>query len=503
MNKTHSPLLFIVIAVTLAVSLPAMGRGTASPYLKTLMAHNGAGAQAPVPGAATQAGRTVSPLYTSIVIETESPDTPLPDFVTELARRGELAVVSVPQSRLNDLLGAPGVLRMESGVCNTPTMTQARSMCGLEKAYQIPGHFRGRNVVVGFTDIGFDPGHINFTDPATGHSRVKRLVNYTITSPLPGRLTSENEISAWTTDTDQEWHATHVAGILAGSYAKNNYYGVAPEAEIVATTSLLADGYLLAGCEEIIAYAKEQQKPAVINMSIASSTGSHDGTSLFNRYMERLADDAVVCISSGNSGDKWSAHIPFTATAEKPRIQTAFREYPHSSPFAVSGIADLWSLDDAAFTVTLLVYDSQTRQIAARIPTVDPSAGIDFKVLATTALAPNYNTEPDPTLSAMFASAAVLVSCELNPANNRFNTVVSFIWRNKTEANLTHGRYWLGIEVGANPGNGVELYASNDIEFMRLGGEFQPEFSVAKSINDLACGHGIVSVGAVSERNMW
>lgn len=487
--------------MALAVSLPVAGRGTASPVLKAgLMMSKGAATGNQSIRSAD--GVTPGERYVAVVIEMEGEATEVPDYAEELSRRGELVVVSLPVSKLDELLSAPGVLRMESGVCATPAMDEARTMCQLKDAYTLPGHFRGANVVVGFTDIGFDPNHINFldTDHGTGNSRVKRLINYTDRQLLPTRLTQADEIAAWHTDTDQEWHATHVAGILAGSYAPNNFYGVAPEAEIVATTSPLADGYLLAGCEEVISYARDQGKPAVINMSIASSTGSHDGTSLFNRYMERLAEDAVVCISSGNSGDKWSAHIPFPSTIEKPKIQTAFREYPHKTPFAVKGIVDMWSTTDARFTTTLLVYDSEKHEIAALIPTTGLANGDGTAIIATPDIAAVHGVQHDPQISSMFESALIVVSCEANPYNNRFNTVISFDWTNKAEENLPHGRYWLGVEVATEPGNSVELYASNDIEFMRIGGDFVPDFSISKSINDLACGHGIVSVGAIGDK---
>lgn len=493
----------IASVALLAVSLPALGRGTASPFLAdallrsqqtaSLRSQNGAN----TPLSVTD---NVAESYMAIVLQLEDETVGVPDFAVMLSRRGDLAVVSVPLSRLDELLSAPGVLRMESGVCAVPVMDEARKLCGLQQTLDMPGHYRGRDVVVGFTDIGFDPNHINFLGDDR-QTRVKRLVNYRDNSLLPDRLTSAAELSAWTTDDADNWHATHVAGILAGSYTANGYYGVAPEAEIVATTSPLHDGYLLAGCEEVVSYARERGVPAVINMSIASSTGSHDGTSLFNAYLQRLSEDAVVCISSGNSGYKWTGCIPYTATPEKPKVQALFRESPFSAPFAVKGIADMWSLTDKPFSVRILIYDALEHELVASIDTHDFTAGENQTVAATPDIAPVYGIQPDETLTEYFASARVVVSSEVNPCNNHYNTVMSFEWRNRPEPDgVLTGHYWLGVEVTPLQGETVRMFASDGIQFMRPGTEYNPDFSNAWSINDLACGNGIVAVGAVTSR---
>lgn len=86
-------------------------------------------------------------------------------------------------------------------------------------------------------------------------------------------LDTPEEIAEWTTDNEDNFHGTHVCNIMAGSYKANNLYGMAPGADIVMTSSLGYDVGLLAGCEEIVAYAKSVGKPAVINLSFSSYTG--------------------------------------------------------------------------------------------------------------------------------------------------------------------------------------------------------------------------------------
>lgn len=270
-------------------------------------------------------------MFIPAVMRLDDASAPVPGFVYEYARRGDLVLVSVPQERLSDVLSAPGVLRMESGICATPAMDLARGFCRLPEVDALHpdgGSFSGKGVVAGFTDLGFDPGHVAFAGSG-GISRVRRLVDYSVGSREPVRLLSAGEIAAWDTDDSANWHATHVAGIMAGGYMGNGFQGVAHAADIVATTSGLHEAHLLAGMEEVIDYAVGVDAPVpVVNMSISSSLGPHDGTSLFNQYLRRLAEDAVVCVSAGNDGSKWGGFFPYAHTPDKPRVQAFCREYP-------------------------------------------------------------------------------------------------------------------------------------------------------------------------------
>ena len=262
--------------------------------------------------------------YIPLILRVETEGTPLPDFATELHRRGTIVLASVPQDRIGELASVSGIHRLEAYCSAKPTMASAREFCRLPEALsaatQFPTAFDGTGVVVGFADIGFYPNHLNFID-SNGNTRVRKLVDYTLASPLPTILDTPEDIKAWTTDSDDETHATHVAGILSGSYTADRMQGVAPGAEIVATTSPLYDASILAGCEEIIGYARMHDKPAVINISISSDIGPHDGTTLFNQYMESITEEATVCISAANDGER-SGFASGTTSSDTPSVRT-------------------------------------------------------------------------------------------------------------------------------------------------------------------------------------
>lgn len=469
-----------------------MGEGTASPLTRivfdTPMLRN---------KLTRSAGDNANAQYIPAIMRLSDAEATVPGFVYEYGRRGDLVLVSVPEGRLDEVLSAPGVLRMESGICASPAMDLARRFCGLDKVSGIgtDGHsFTGKGVVVGFTDLGFDPNHLAFAAP-DGTSRVRRLVNYTLQTPAPERLLTSREIAAWDTDDENNWHATHVAGILAGGYKGNDFYGVATQADIVATTSELHDAHLLAGVEEVVDYARSVNAPVpVVNMSISSSLGPHDGTTLFNRYLERLSEDAMVCISAGNDGGKWGGYFPYSYTDAKPRVQAFCREYPIYSPHRVSGVVDLWSADERPVSLRVLVYDSAGKEVVHTFSTVDIVAGRNTVRLLT----PDYDPAgADADFSRLFASGYVTVSCEVNPDNGRYNATMAFDVTNP--ADLTN--HWIGVEVEGEPGTEAEVYASSGINFMLLGDTLSAECSNRRSINDLACGFGPAVVGSLTSRS--
>ena len=73
--------------------------------------------------------------------------------------------------------------------------------------------YGGSGVTVGVLDMGFDPNHVAFTTPGnTSQSRVKafyiwRNSKFDVQGPADA-----------TTDTRNDYHGTHVAGIAAGGY---------------------------------------------------------------------------------------------------------------------------------------------------------------------------------------------------------------------------------------------------------------------------------------------
>lgn len=441
--------------------------------------------------------------YIPMIVRLDSDSATLPDYVNELHRRGEIALVMVPEERVSEFAGTRGVRRLETHVASLPSLSSARQFCNLPEATAAPSTgsaLDGTGVVVGFADSGFDPNHLNFFD-GKGQNRIRKLVDYNILSPAPDILSTEEKIARWDTDNPSEYHATHVAGILAGSYTGDNMQGVATGADIVATTSPLYDALLLDGCEEIISYAREHNKPAVINLSISSMTGPHDGTTLFNRYMESITDDATVCISAGNEAQR-TGYVCATTTESTPAVRTYFRQYPSLSPLSLTGTVDIWSDNDAPLKVTILKQDFHTFEIT-RIPvTLDPDNGIHEWMICSHEYAQIADSIPYTEMPDNFFGY-IHVAAEVNPENNRYNVALQCAYEDFTTTVPDDASLLFGVEVEPEAsGTHIEFYSTSGIYFTRHGDrdKTSPIPDGTRTINDFCAGEGPICIGSFDTR---
>ncbi len=182
----------------------------------------------------------------------------------------------------------------------------------------------GDGVVVGVVDSGIDFDHPNFTDVA-GNTRIAYLWDQTVDDatrfPAPwlyGTEWTASDIDAGLcTEVDEEdafGHGTHVTGIAAGNGAAPDaagnaytYVGVAPEATIVfVKLDFLNSTGIVDGLNYIFDRADDLGLPAVINLSLGSVIGSHDGTAPEEEEIDTLVtaqDGRAVVVAAGNERD--------------------------------------------------------------------------------------------------------------------------------------------------------------------------------------------------------
>jgi subtilisin family serine protease len=112
---------------------------------------------------------------------------------------------------------------------------------------------------------------------------------------------------------DTNGHGTHVAGVAAGDGSGANrgepryeYVGVAPEADLIVvkmrgTTSSVADGVAY-----IFARAQQLRRPAVVNLSLGTHLGPHDGTEALSLFLDELSGPGrIVVAAAGNEGSNF------------------------------------------------------------------------------------------------------------------------------------------------------------------------------------------------------
>lgn len=110
---------------------------------------------------------------------------------------------------------------------------------------------------------------------------------------------------------DISGHGTAVAGIAAGSRVSNIYEGVASECDLLIVKLGDASNNGFPKTTEImraVTYAVkkgiERKQPLVMNLSFGNTYGSHDGTSLLERFLDNAGEigRTVICVGAGNEG---------------------------------------------------------------------------------------------------------------------------------------------------------------------------------------------------------
>lgn len=441
-----------------------------------------------LPSASIVRAEREAPFIPCIVkVEKEAEVDSLLDMGVEiLRRRGDILLCFFPNTT-------------RSGEASTPLLRPITPTLDIAKGYFDAGSvqtgaatgtsYTGKGVVVGICDIGIDPLHPTFLD-ADGKSRIKRVVHYVEEEGIRLQLDGDDDYKRWQTDNSEMYHATHVCGILAGGGAGTPYVGVAPDADIVVTVSTLTEVGLLAGVEDIIDYAQEVGKPAVINISVGSYTGPHDGSSLFSQYLDMCAEDAVIVLSSGNEGSHLNSLVaPFTPERDSISFRLGNKAWDN---FNMYGMTDIWNGTSSPLSVSLGVYDSDEKQV---VRWLDPIPLADGTPVSYTWGSDTPGDADWPFEGEFKAEGGV------DPQNGRYRVSLGYEFISPLPVvNGKWAKHELAVRVSGKPGEDVEVYA--DGTYTRLVGMAgNPSPTTDRSISDLACGFNVISVGMYGNRD--
>jgi subtilisin family serine protease len=203
-------------------------------------------------------------------------------------------------------------------------------------AFENPSDASGRGVIVGLVDTGIDLEHPDFR-AKDGASRVLWLIDFTRPpAQLPGGASLEDELDcageracavysasdlasvrsntiAGDEPRDTIGHGTHVASLAASSglsQASRTYAGVAPEADLVIARVTdgqagISDPVIIDAVRFVFDRARALGKPAVVNLSLGSDLGAHDGSSALERALAGFVGPSepgrAIVVAAGNS----------------------------------------------------------------------------------------------------------------------------------------------------------------------------------------------------------
>ena len=272
----------------------------------------------------------------SVSIATDNAD----DLVASIREAGYHAMVvgegmataTIPAHFLRETLSADNRIKRIHG--SHPFhffMDKAREDVGVKtirESSEFETPFTGKGVLMAMIDGGFKYDHIAFLDKE-GNSRVKMIWNRKDWSQ--GVETEPTDVIPAGNDEnpEPEGHGTHTTGIAAGSIiSQNDYSGVAPEADIIMITTSMEPPEVMEDLSFIENYAKQTGQPFVVNMSFGSIYGPHDGSSLFDQFINNFATSGTgraLVFAAGNSGEE-KVHVSHIFTEDNEQVAIAIKQ---------------------------------------------------------------------------------------------------------------------------------------------------------------------------------
>lgn len=229
------------------------------------------------------------------------------------------ARVTLPAGELSRLWRLPGLRRVDGGRVLRPRLDRSVPLIGASALHDLG--LRGRGVMIAIVDTGVDFRHPDLRD-AAGRTRISYLLQAGV--PRRGRhpeLPDSNDMVVYTAadidavleaeaagktptnpiaQRDESGHGTHVAGIAAGTglgtgrgQPRGRYVGVAPEASLCVVKGTrendsFSDIDILFGVRFCADQAEALGMPVVVNLSLGSLGGPHDGESALEMMLDEI-----------------------------------------------------------------------------------------------------------------------------------------------------------------------------------------------------------------------
>lgn len=242
----------------------------------------------------------------------------------------EFAILTVPEDLVERLAEFSQIEYIEKPKRLFFQVANGRRVSCVPPVQNPPFSLFGSGILIAVIDSGIDYANPDFRNE-DGTTRIVSLWDQTVAGKPPDgyllgtEFTNEQINEALkqpakqgqmrlVPSIDTSGHGTAVAGIAAGNgrgSAGRVYRGVAPQSEllVVKLGTPRKEGFprtteLMQAIDYVVRKAVFYQRPVAINISFGNTYGSHDGTSLVERFIEDIANlwKSVICIGTGNEG---------------------------------------------------------------------------------------------------------------------------------------------------------------------------------------------------------
>lgn len=303
--------------------------------------------------------------------------------VPELTSIGDFAVGELPQARLLELAAAHPSWKFDWAPPRHVLLDRIEGWVHAA-AVREQTQTSGKGVVVGIVDTGVDLSHRDLRTSA-GETRVAWLLDVSRSAQhlheeleaaygcdlKPGcAVYAAADLDALGSNaiigdepTDPIGHGTHVASLAAGNGLSSptpRYIGVAPEATYVVArvaqdNGAIQDADVLKAVKFVFDRAEALGMPAVVNLSLGSDFGAHDGNSALEVGLSSMVGPAypgrAIVVAAGNSAGLYSGlagphpgpfgihtevHVPRESVSRVPLIT------PARTGKIVNGTAFVW-----------------------------------------------------------------------------------------------------------------------------------------------------------------
>ena len=397
----------------------------------------------------------------------------------------------VPVERVESVRRQPFVRSLEGAQFLQPALTGTAGETGarpdlLPFGNQTDG---GEGTVVGIIDYGMDFAHQNFRNPGGG-TRLLSIWHQEGFSHAGnpfgyGREYTQDQINHALEQTDpygslgyqpdsiRGTHGTHVADIAAGNGRGSSAPGIAPRANLVFVD--VARAYVPIGASNVVAssfgdsvrlvealqyvFAKAGNRPCVINVSLGTHGGPHDGSTLVEQAMDVLVRDTpnrALVIAAGNFFD---AGIHASGTVKENAHLDLVWEVTHGD----------WSHNELE-----IWYRGQDRLGLELIAPGGHSLG---------KIEPGSNGE-----LVQANKVLIFVSNRLDDPNNNDNTIGIFL-----DPDVPAGQWIVRLHGMVVQDGSFHAWIERDNLFPS---RFGPPYDNTHTIGSISCGHETIVVGS-------
>jgi hypothetical protein len=231
------------------------------------------------------------------------------------------------------------------------------------------GH-AGNGILIGDVDTGIDFTRSDFND-ASGKTRILYIWDQTDAGgPGPvgfgyGSEWTKSQIDnapATVRQKDTNGHGTLVGGVLISngsltgcSQPAYRFIGVAPLAKYVAVKTTFSDAGIIDGVNYVFQKAAALGMDAVVNLSLGSNFGPHDGSDAFSAAVGALTGPGRIVVASAGNSQGDPIHGKLVATSQALGVDkftfTVPSYTPASGTFTDYALVSGWYDPTASYTI--------------------------------------------------------------------------------------------------------------------------------------------------------